>query len=152
VYEVSSSNFKPSPLHPWCERRDNMNKLNLERFGNLMPFLMRAKHVLFSEVATVHLFSFRKYPKKVHRHRSRSVLHFVIGCMEQFTSRKKNSSARRSLPAALLERWSQVCRHRTTLTLLHDELFRFYKMNSMKCLVHWIPLRIRVRSRNTPPT
>jgi len=34
-----------------------------------------------------------------------------------------------------------------------EELFRFVSttMNSMKCLVNWIPLRIRFRLRNTQP-
>jgi len=32
-----------------------------------------------------------------------------------------------------------------------DKSFRFHKKNSMKCVVIWIPLRIRVCSRNTQP-
>jgi len=30
-----------------------------------------------------------------------------------------------------------------------DESIRLHNKNSMKCVVNWIPLRIRVRSRNT---
>jgi len=35
--------------------------------------------------------------------------------------------------------------------IIINELFRFHNIDSMKCLVHWIPLGIRVRSRNTQP-
>ena len=46
--------------------------------------------------------------------------------------------------AAGLPRQDHV--HKTT-----DESFRFHNKISMKCIVNWIPLRIRVRSRNTQP-
>jgi len=37
--------------------------------------------------------------------------------------------------------------------ILSDELIRMHKMHSTKCLANWtrIPLKIRARSRNTPP-
>jgi len=41
--------------------------------------------------------------------------------------------------------------HRHHIYFTTDKLFRFYNENSMKCLVNWIPLRIRFRSRNTLP-
>ena len=63
----------------------------------------------------------------------------------------KNSSARRLLPAARLERWPQVCRVNITFIVLPTNRFVYTTTNPIKCLVKWIPLRIRVRSRNTQP-
>ena len=40
---------------------------------------------------------------------------------------------------------------RITVTLLPTNSFVSTTTNSMKCLVKWIPLRIRVRSRNNQP-
>ena len=51
----------------------------------------------------------------------------------------------------MLERWLQVCRVRITFTLLPTNCFVSTTTNSMKCIVNWIPLRIRVRLRNTQP-
>ena len=59
--------------------------------------------------------------------------------------------ARRLLSAALLERWLQVCRVKITFTRLPTNRFLSTTKISMKCVVNWIPLRIRVRSRNTQP-
>ena len=55
------------------------------------------------------------------------------------------------LSAALLERWPQVCRVKITFTKLLTNRFVSTTKKSMKCDVNWIPLRIRVRSRNTQP-
>jgi len=55
------------------------------------------------------------------------------------------------LSAALLERWLQVCRVKITCTKLPTNHFVSTTKLSMKCVVNWIPLRIRVRSRNTQP-
>ena len=55
------------------------------------------------------------------------------------------------LSAALLERWPQVCRVKITCTKLPTNRFVSTTKISMKCVVNWIPLRIRVRSRNTQP-
>jgi len=56
------------------------------------------------------------------------------------------------LSAALLERWPHVCRVKITCTKLPTNRFVSTTKNSMKYVVNWIPLRIRVRSRNTHPT
>ena len=53
--------------------------------------------------------------------------------------------------AALLERWPQICRVKITFTKLPTNRFVSTTKNSIKCVVNWIPLRIRVRSRNTQP-
>jgi len=60
-------------------------------------------------------------------------------------------SARRLLSAALLERWPQVCRVKITFAVLSTNRFVSTTKKSMKCVSNWIPLRIRVRSRNTQP-
>jgi len=51
----------------------------------------------------------------------------------------------------LLERWPQVCRVKFTFTKLSTNRFVSPTKKSMKCVVNWIPLRIRARSRNTQP-
>ena len=43
------------------------------------------------------------------------------------------------------------CRVKITFALLLTNSFVFTTTKSMKCVVNWIPLRIRVRSRNTQP-
>ena len=55
------------------------------------------------------------------------------------------------LSAALLERWPQVCDVKITFTQLPTNRSVCTTNISMKCVVNWIPLRIRVRSRNTQP-
>ena len=59
----------------------------------------------------------------------------------------------RLLPAAMLRRWPHVCHVKITFGLLMTNWFVCTKTHSTKCLVNWIPLKIRVRStgRNTPP-
>jgi len=58
------------------------------------------------------------------------------------------------LSAALLERWPQVCRVKITKKMFKElptNRFVPTTKNSMKCVVNWIPLRIRIRSRNYQP-
>jgi len=55
------------------------------------------------------------------------------------------------LSATLLERWPQVCRVKITFTVLPTNRFVSTTKISMKYVVNWISLRIRVRSRNTQP-
>jgi len=55
------------------------------------------------------------------------------------------------LSAVLLERWPQDCRVKITFTKLPTNRFVSTTQISMKCVVNLIPLRIRVRSRNTQP-
>ena len=71
--------------------------------------------------------------------------------MWQMCSYKQFSSARRLLPADMLERWPHVCRVKITFPLLLTNRFVSTTTNSIKCLVNWIPLRICVLSRNTKP-
>jgi len=47
--------------------------------------------------------------------------------------------------------WPQVCRVKITFTKLPTNRFISTTKISMKYVVDWIPLRIRVRSRNTQP-
>jgi len=55
------------------------------------------------------------------------------------------------LSAVLLERWPQVCRVKLTFANLATNRFVSTTKISMKCDVNWIPLRIRVCSRNNQP-
>jgi len=70
------------------------------------------------------------------------------GTYSKFT-RENNFQALSLLSAAMLERWPQVCRVKITFTKLPTSRFVSTTKNSMKCVVNWIPLRIRVCSRNT---
>ena len=85
---------------------------------------------------------------KVQRPRSKSLPNFDIENIWQIRSEKSFSSARRLLPADMLERWPHVCCVKITFTLLLTDCFVSTATNSMKCVVNWIPLRISVRSRN----
>jgi len=49
------------------------------------------------------------------------------------------------------ERCPYVCHVKVTYTLLPTNSFVFTQTNSIKCLVNWIPLRIRIRLKNTQP-
>jgi len=64
---------------------------------------------------------------------------------------KQNASAQRLPSADMLERWPQVCRLKIMFTSLSTNHFVSTATNAMKCLVNWIPLRIRVGSRSTQP-
>jgi len=64
---------------------------------------------------------------------------------------KQKASARRLPPTALLERRPQVCRVRITFTVLQTNRLVSTTNFSMKCVINWIPLKIRVHSRNTQP-
>jgi len=83
--------------------------------------------------------------KVVQRPRSHSPLNFGIRHIWQICTPKWYASARRLSSAALLE----VCRVKITFTLQPTNHFVSTTTNWMKCLVNWIPLRSRVRSRNT---
>jgi len=63
---------------------------------------------------------------------------------------KQFPNAWRLLSAALLERWPQLCRVKITFTKLLTNRFVSTTKNSMKYVVNWTPLRIRVRSRTNP--
>ena len=105
----------------------------------------------FSEVVITQRFSFAT-TQKVHQPRSQSPLHFNIKNIQQLRSEQSFSSARRLLSAALLEHWLQVCRVKITFIKFYRRILskiRFHNKNSMKCVVNWILLRIRVYSRNT---
>jgi len=87
----------------------------------------------------------------VHSSRSQSPLHFDMRNIQQIRSGKQFPSARRLLSAAFLERWPQVCRVKISCTKLLTNRFVSTTKNSMNYVVNWIPLRIRVLSRNTQP-
>ena len=90
-------------------------------------------------------------PEVVHRPRSQSRLHFDIRNTQQIRSEKQLPSAWRLLFAVLLERWPQVCRVKITFTKLLTNRFVSTTKISMKCVVNWIQLKIRVQSRYTQP-
>jgi len=56
-----------------------------------------------------------------------------------------------SVSSDMLERWPHFCRFKVTFTLLPTNHFVSTTTISMKCIVKWIPLRIRVLSTNTQP-
>ena len=74
----------------------------------------------------------------------------ILGTYSKF-ARKNNFLALGVCFPALLERWPQVCRVKITFTKLLTNRFVSTTKKSMKCVLNWIPLRIRVRSRNTQP-
>jgi len=79
---------------------------------------------------------------------------FIFGTCSKFASKHHfltSFSAWRLLAADMLERKPQVCLVKNTFTLLLTNCFVSTTMNSMKCFVNWIPLRIHVCSRNTQP-
>ena len=78
-------------------------------------------------------------------------LHFGIKNKQQIHTEKSNASARYLPPAQNHERCPHVCRVKVTCTLLPTNSFIFTTTNSKKCLVNWIPLRIRIRLRNAQP-
>jgi len=51
----------------------------------------------------------------------------------------------------LFDRWLQVFRVKITFTVLPTNRLVSTTKKSIKCVVNWIPLRIRVLSRNTQP-
>jgi len=57
----------------------------------------------------------------------------------------------RLLSVTLLKRWLQVCPVKITFTILLTNRFVCTTKMSMKFVLNWIPLRIRVRSRNSQP-
>jgi len=63
--------------------------------------------------------------------------------------KNKSSSARRLLPANMFGHWPHVCCVRITFGLIVTNCFvsTTTNLNSMECLVNWIPLRICVRSK-----
>jgi len=80
-----------------------------------------------------------------------SPLHIDINNTYHIRTEKQNASARRLLPATLLERWPQVFRVKITFESLRTTSFVSTKTNSMKCFVNWIPLNMHVRSNQTQP-
>jgi len=71
-------------------------------------------------------------------------LHFDIKNIYQIRTEKENASARRLLPATLLELWPQVCRVKITFELLRTTSFFSTKTNLMKCFLKWIPMNSHV--------
>ena len=89
--------------------------------------------------------------QKVNRFKYQSPLHFDIGNIWQICLENNSPSARCLLPADMHERWPHRLPRQDHIYITNDELFRFHKKNSIKCIVNWVPLRVRVRSRNTQP-
>ena len=52
----------------------------------------------------------------------------------------------------MLERWPQVCHVKITFTLLLTSRLVSTTIHSMKCIVNWIPLKIRFCCGNTTPS
>jgi len=73
----------------------------------------------------------------------------ILGTCSKFA--RKNIFLALGLSAAPLERWPQVCRVKIMCTELPANRFVSTTKISMKYVVNWIPLRIRVRSRYTQP-
>jgi len=106
----------------------------------------------FSEVAIAQLFSICQYPKSTSIWISvSSTLWYQELIVNSLV--KIISSTRRLFSVDMLERWPhvQTCRVNITFIELPTNCFVSTTKNSMKCVVNWIPLRIRVRSTNTQP-
>jgi len=105
-----------------------LNSANF-RFGNMFGRKIRRKPALRSRI----LFASTEL---VHRPRSDSPLPFDIENTYQIRTGKSNASARRLLPATLLERWPQVCRVKITFeSISGTQLVRFHinKFDEMLC-------------------
>jgi len=74
----------------------------------------------------------------------------TLGTFSKFTRKNNIPSAQRLLFAALFGRWPQVCRVKITFTVLPTNCFVCTTKKSMKYVVNWIPLRIRVREIHNP--
>jgi len=83
------------------------------------------------------------------RPRSQSALLLILGTHSKFARKIKFASARRLLPADMLERWPHGCRVKIMFTLPLTNRFVSTTTISMKCLVNWILLRICNLSRST---
>jgi len=77
-----------------------------------------------------------------------SLLYILTSGTYSKFARKNNFLA---LGVCFPQRWPQVCRVKITFEGLPTNRFVCITKKSMKCVVNWIPLRIRVRSRNTQP-
>ena len=78
-------------------------------------------------------------------------LHCDMNNLWQIRTEKSNACALCLRPTDLLECWPYVCRVMITFTLLlPTNCFVCATTNSMRYLVHWIPVGICVGSRNTP--
>ena len=77
----------------------------------------------------------------------------MLGAYGKFARKNsfQESSARRLLSAFMLECWLLVCCVKITFTVLLTNCFVSTTANWRQNLVNWIPLRIRVRSRNSQP-
>ena len=89
----------------------------------------------------------------MYRPGSQSPLHSDIRNIYQFEFARKNNLIALGVcfPQPAQQRWPQVCRVKITFTKLPTNRFVSTTKNSMKCVGNWIPLRIRIRSRNTQP-
>ena len=75
----------------------------------------------------------------------------ILGTYSTFARKNNFLALGVYCPAAPLERRPQVCRVKITCTKLPTNRFVSTTKISMKYVVNWIPLRIRVRSRYTQP-
>jgi len=76
---------------------------------------------------------------------------WIIGTYSRFARKNIFLVLGVCFPAALLERWLQVCRIKITFTKPPTNRFVSTTKKSLKCVVNWIPPRIRVRSKNIQP-
>jgi len=95
------------------------------RLGKFWPILQ--PNTFFNRKSPPRIGILTAITEVVQRPRSDCTLHFDLCNIWQIRMEKLNSSARRLLPATMLESWTQ-----TTFELL---LTNFFKTNSMKCLV-----------------
>ena len=89
-------------------------------------------------------------PKVVHRPRSQSPLQFDIRTHSKFTREHNFPALGVCFPQPCSSAGRMFAMTRSRLQY-YRRIVSFPKKNSMKCVVNWIPLRFRVRSRNTQP-
>jgi len=75
----------------------------------------------------------------------------IIGTCPKFARKHHFLALGVLFPVDMLKRWPHVCRVEITFQLLPTNWFVSTRKKSMKCLVNWIPLIIRVRSKDTQP-
>ena len=114
-----------------------------------IPIVLRAKHAFpGSRHCAVLLFS--QVPKKCTGldPRSQSLLHFDIRNINKFARKNKFLALGVCFPQLCSSAGRSFTASEMMVKLLQTNCFVSNTMNSMKCLVNWIPLSIHIRLRN----
>ena len=114
-----------------------------------IPIFPAGETRFFMEVAIVQRSSFRKYPKSAQPYVSVSSIFYTIGTYSKFTRKNDFLAPSVCFPQPCSSAGRRFAASKTTFTKLPTNLFVSTTTKSLKYVVNWIPLRMRVRSRNT---